>query len=340
MKCFVEHIVGHTYPPVRAQRIVVRGPGRFDVVELVEAEADKVVQTFPFMGFDPRFRERIRTGRLERYSDTSHALRFPEGLELVRELAVTVMNQKARFNADVIKPHGRVARLLHDPIPIRMIRGRAAIDLAAAQVNEDKHIGRENASKGVNTFSEEIGCDHRVHVSMNKSRPRNRRFLEGLIRRRVNVGILENVPHRCLANPNPQLLKLADDLAISPTQVLFSHTENKVHSRHRSARLAGRFEGDATPGLAHPLAIGIRADHMHDFGNVMAKQRTKSKEFCFLLRSWYNTTRIDPRPQNSNLRRHELESGVISRPKPLQSQSQYRENETIHTISFCNTKPA
>lgn len=38
----VEQVVGHTYPPVRAQRIVVGTPRRFDVVELVEAEPGEV----------------------------------------------------------------------------------------------------------------------------------------------------------------------------------------------------------------------------------------------------------------------------------------------------------
>ncbi len=88
----IKHVVCHAHSPVGSECIVIGDPGRFDVVELVETEADKVVQTFSFMGFDPGFRKCIRAGRLERYSDTSHAFRFPEGLELVRKLAVTVMN--------------------------------------------------------------------------------------------------------------------------------------------------------------------------------------------------------------------------------------------------------
>ena len=65
----IKHIVRHAHSPVRSECIVIGDPGRFDVVELVETEADKVVQTFPLKGFDPRFRERIRSGRLDRYSD-------------------------------------------------------------------------------------------------------------------------------------------------------------------------------------------------------------------------------------------------------------------------------
>ena len=37
---------------------------------------------------------------------------------------------------------------------------------------------------------------------------------------------------------------------------------------------------------------------------------------------------------------NELKLGVISRSKPLQSQSQHREKETIHSISFRSVEPA
>ena len=105
----IQHVVRHAHSPMGPECIVIGDPGRLDVVELVETEADKVVQTLPLMGFDPRFRERIRAGRPDRYSDTSHASRFPEGLEFVRELAVTVMDQKARLDSHVVEPHIRVA---------------------------------------------------------------------------------------------------------------------------------------------------------------------------------------------------------------------------------------
>ena len=62
--------------------------------------------------------------------------------------------------------------------------------------------------------------------------------------------------------------------------------------------------------------------------------------FRFLVRSWYNASRIDTRAQNPGLRRHELELGVVPRSKPLRNQSQHREKEPIHTMSFRSAKPA
>jgi hypothetical protein len=63
-------------------------------------------------------------------------------------------------------------------------------------VNEDKHIGREKAPKGVHAFGKKVAPDHEVHESMDKGRPRNHRLLESLILRRVNVRILEKASHR------------------------------------------------------------------------------------------------------------------------------------------------
>ena len=73
--------------------------------------------------------------------------------------------------------------------------------------------------------------------------------------------------------------------------------------------------------------------------HIMTEQPANPKKFRFLLRSWYNTTRIDTRTQNPNLRRHELKLNIVPRPEPLQSQRQQREKEPFHTISFRSTKP-
>ena len=79
---------------------------------------------------------------------------------------------------------------------------------------------------------------------------------------------------------------------------------------------------------------------MHDVGDIVVEHRAQAKEFRFLLRSWYNTTRVDSGAQNPNLRRHDLKSSIVPRPEPLQSQSQDREKEAVHTVSFRSAKPA
>ena len=87
------------------------------------------------------------------------------------------------------------------------------------------------------------------------------------------------------------------------------------------------------------LSLGLpKAQYRDELdGHIMTQRPAKPEHFRFLLRSWYNTTRVDLRTQYaqySNLRRHELKLCAISRSKPLQSQSQHRENEAIRIIYF------
>ena len=63
LECLVENFVVHAEASVWASRVVIGDPGGSDIVELVATEADEVVETFPFEGFDPRFRRSWRKQR-------------------------------------------------------------------------------------------------------------------------------------------------------------------------------------------------------------------------------------------------------------------------------------
>ena len=92
--------------------------------------------------------------------------------------------------------------------------------------------------------------------------------------------------------------------------------------------------------MPDPFSVGVWTDNVHHFRPIMVEQRTKTKQFRFFLRSWYNTTRIDPRAQNTNLCFYELKLSIVPGPKPMRSQRQDREEEPFHTISFRSTKRA
>ena len=85
--------------------------------------------------------------------------------------------------------------------------------------------------------------------------------------------------------------------------------------------------------------MSLRLNHVHDLSHIMAEQRAKTEQFRFLLRSWYNTTHIDARTQNPKLRFQNLKLGAIPRPEPLQSESQEREKEAVHSGSFRSARP-
>ena len=107
--------------------------------------------------------------------------------------AVTVMNQETRFHSRVIEPHAGITGLLHDPVAGWIVSRGAAVNLAAAQVKKDEHIGCQRASGCVDSFREEVGADQRVHVRMDIGRPRNSWPLEGFVRRRMNAGTPQNL---------------------------------------------------------------------------------------------------------------------------------------------------
>jgi len=73
---------------------------------------------------------------------------------------------------------------------------------------------------------------------------------------------------------------------------------------------------------------------------VVTNQRAKTERIRFLLRSWYNTADVDARTQNPDLRLQQLKMSFVAGTKPLQKESQEREEEAVHTNSFCSAKPA
>ena len=141
-------------------------------------------------------------------------------------------------------------------------------------------------------------------------------------------------------NRNAQHLKYADNAPISPAQILFRQTENKVDGCHRRPWPAGGFEHKPTPSLPAPFTVRFRLDHMHEVRPHDGQASRPTEAVPFSPRIRYNTTGINARPQNSNLRFEELKLGIVSRPEPLQSQRQDREKDAIHTISFRRAKPA
>ncbi len=76
-------------------------------------------------------------------------------------------------------------------------------------------------------------------------------------------------------------------------------------------------EDDAALGLPDPFAIRFRLDDMHHLVHVVSDQRTETKEFRFLLRSWYNKADIDPGTQHPDLRVQQLKMNVIPGSKRI-----------------------
>ena len=62
--------------------------------------------------------------------------------------------------------------------------------------------------------------------------------------------------------------------------------------------------------------------------------------FLFMVQGYANTADIYTGTRNFSQRLQKLKISIQPRPKLLQSQSQGREKEAVHTLSFRSAKPA
>ena len=120
---FVKNSVISTDTAMRALLVIMFQPHAKDVVQLSSTEANEMVQRFAFRTCDKALHKGVRFGRLRRYADTSH-LWFPERVEFVRVLSITIPNKKPRVDAFVFQPHKGVPRLLRYPIRINVLLDR------------------------------------------------------------------------------------------------------------------------------------------------------------------------------------------------------------------------
>ena len=107
---------------VRAQHIIIVRVDLYDVVQVPQAEAEELIQALSLQCPNPRFDEAVGDRRLVGCPDDRPNGVIEEGVELLRELGVTVMNEKVKAQAFVLQPHDHIPRLLLHPLADRMIR--------------------------------------------------------------------------------------------------------------------------------------------------------------------------------------------------------------------------
>lgn len=101
---FVKHAIAYTSTLVRAFGVVMDAPCFNDVVHLFSAEAKEMVKAFFLQRADERFDKGVRLGRFQRDFNTSSIPIFPKSAELLRELAVRIVNEETRLYADIVQP--------------------------------------------------------------------------------------------------------------------------------------------------------------------------------------------------------------------------------------------
>jgi len=171
-KIDLKHIVSDLPASMRALDIVMAHPRAQDVVELRPAEADEEIEAFALDGADEGFREGIGVRRPVRDLDDAGGFRYPDGIEAGAELGVGVADQEARRDPLFRAPDQRVAGLLGHPCRVGSVGWGAADHAAAAEMDEDQHIGRQRPTGGEHGLGEEVAGDHAFHMGPDKRGPR------------------------------------------------------------------------------------------------------------------------------------------------------------------------
>ena len=241
--------------------MVVVKPDAVDVGQLTEAKADEVVQTLVLASADEGFTEGVGLRGFRRNPDAAHPGPFPEGVELPSELGVAVMDQVSGLDAVVVEPHGHILCLLHHSGLVG-VKGRLAqVDPAAAEMQEDQHIGVEPAAQGVDRLGEEVAGHQRFHVGADELRPGNVGPALALLGRRRAIRPFQDVADGGEPDGNAKFLQLPEDALVAPGEVLCRHAQDQRDDILGGARTSGRFRSADFGLRTQPAAVGLRLDH-------------------------------------------------------------------------------
>ena len=334
-EALVQDVVAYSYALMWASGVIMRAPDFGNIVELSSAKAEEVVETFMFKGADKFFTKRIRPRRTDGRSDATHAGALPEVFESGIELGVCVVDKEPRRHADVLEPHRGVAGLLHDPIGVRLIGGRAAEDLASADIYENQHIRVEDATKRVDRFCKKVARHENVNVRMHEVRPRHGRLLSGLLRRRVDSLFGQDAFDRCGSDSDTEFLEFPHDTAVSPRHVFVGDRANQSPQFVHNARSARALECESPASQAEPTTVRGWFDHLDQTIDIMVEGGSPAEEFGLLRRSGHDPLGRDARSQNAQLRAHELDVRVVpGQEKPHDQSEEYLEDTLQRAPSF------
>ena len=87
---FIKNVVADIFPLMRTFRVIMADPCFDNVVQLLAAEADEVIQALMFCLADPALDERIRAGRFGRDFYWPHVRFFPKRVKLIGKYSVPV----------------------------------------------------------------------------------------------------------------------------------------------------------------------------------------------------------------------------------------------------------
>jgi len=104
--------------------IIVLGVRLHYMVQLSEAEAEKVIQALTLQTANPRLGVTIGNGRLNRRPDDTAIITSEVLIKGFGKLRVPVMNQESNIDSLILDPHADIPRLLLHPFTRGIVRAR------------------------------------------------------------------------------------------------------------------------------------------------------------------------------------------------------------------------
>ena len=151
----VQHVVSDINTLMGSLLVVVGKPFAVDVIKVIQAEVNKVIQALPFCLTDITFTVRIchrsTHGRLFWF----HALAPPKRVKPWCKLSVPITNQKSSSDSNIFQPHSCISGLLKHPRIVRMKSWWTHKNLPASQVNKHQDVSINLTSPCKNRFREE-----------------------------------------------------------------------------------------------------------------------------------------------------------------------------------------
>src|SRR5438093_561206 len=226
---------------VGPMRVVVLRVFADHVFEVAAADNQQSVEALAPNASDPALGVRPRLRRLHRRCDHPYAFGAEDLIEVTRELAVAITDEKPRPDAFVAKLHQQVARLLGHPAAIRVGRDPGQVDAPGRKLDEKEYV---EALQEERIDGEEVALQDARRLSPQELAPV---VLEPL-RRRLDPRLLQNRPDGARGELDPKPDQLALDPPIAPARALASEPH------HERTHLGASRWASGTPMRIRPAA--------------------------------------------------------------------------------------
>lgn len=184
------------------------------------------------------------------------SFRRPDGIEAGTEPGVGVADQEARRDLLFRAPHQGVAGLLGHPCRVGGVGRGAAEHAAAAEVDEDQHMGRQRPTFRKHGLGEEVAGDQAFHMRTDERGPRKGRLLFPLLGARVDARLIEDALDRIGGGTEPELFQLPGNPLVAPEKVFGPDANDDVAPFLRQTRPAHGLERASAAHLSKPALAG------------------------------------------------------------------------------------